>query len=73
MGVTINALAIADGSDPGIETYYLDYLATGPSSFVMSVTGFEDFGAAMRLKLLREISQATPALSKDGNEFALAQ
>lgn len=73
MGVTINGLAIVDGSDPGIETYYLEQLATGPLSFVMSVNGVEDFAAAMRIKLLREIVQATSALNEVGGELALAQ
>lgn len=53
-GVTLNGLAILS-DDPELEAWYRDKVMTGPGSFVMTVASFEDFAAAMREKMIREI------------------
>ena len=54
--VVINGLAILS-DDPNLDVYYRARVALGPGSFVIQAADFEDFGRAMRLKLLREIRQ----------------
>ena len=56
-GMAVNGLAIV-GSDRRLYNYYLSYVIGGPSAFVISVDGFEDFQTAMRQKLLRELSMS---------------
>ncbi|MCV2873442.1 DUF1194 domain-containing protein [Defluviimonas sp. WL0050] len=53
-GVTINGLAISE-SDREIADYYRRKLIRGPGAFVIEVTRFEDYEAAMEEKLLREL------------------
>ena len=53
-GVTINGLAITDGTQKLVE-YYRQNVIGGPGSFVESATGYKDFELAMKRKLLREI------------------
>ncbi len=52
--VTVNALAIG-GSEDGLAQYYREQLIRGPGAFVEEAAGFDDFEAAMRRKLLREL------------------
>lgn len=52
--ITINALAVVDEQDD-VAAYYQRHLVGGPGAFVMSVTDFADFAAAIREKLLLEI------------------
>lgn len=52
--VTVNGLAIAE-SDREVADYYRRKLIQGPGAFVIEVTRFEDFEAAMEEKLLREL------------------
>lgn len=52
--VTVNGLAIAE-SDREIADYYRRALIRGPGAFVIEVTRFEDYEAAMEEKLLREL------------------
>ncbi|MEM7267893.1 MAG: DUF1194 domain-containing protein [Pseudomonadota bacterium] len=59
--VIINGLAILS-DDPNLETYYAARVALGPGSFVLAAADFEDFGRAMKLKLLREIRQLIGSL-----------
>lgn len=61
-GVTVNALAVAgdlpldhDGAVDGLSLWYAQHILQGPGAFVMVADGFEDFAAAMRAKLLREL------------------
>lgn len=54
LGVTINGLAILT-DDPDLESYYRAQVITGPGAFALSVDRYEDFAAAMRIKLVREI------------------
>ena len=53
-GVTVNGLVIEEG-DAGVHRYYLDQVIWGPAAFVERANGFQDYGRAMRRKLLREI------------------
>ncbi|WP_336619150.1 DUF1194 domain-containing protein [Defluviimonas aestuarii] len=52
--VTVNGLAISE-SDREIADYYRRVLIRGPGAFVIEVTRFEDYEAAMTEKLLREL------------------
>lgn len=60
-GIVINGLAVLDG-DAGLADYYRREVIGGSGSFVLEALVFEDFAAAMKLKLLREI---LPALSDE--------
>lgn len=54
---TINGISI--GSTPGVVDWYDTTVPMGPASFTMNVSTFEEFGDAIKQKLLREIA-ATP-------------
>lgn len=54
--VVINGLAILS-DDPNLGVYYRARVAMGPGSFVIHADDFDDFGRAIKLKLLREIRQ----------------
>ena len=60
-GIVVNGLAIMDenanGYFPGLDKYYQACVAGGRGAFVIAVTSFRDFGAAMRRKLILEISE----------------
>jgi len=47
----------ANGYYPDLDKYYAGCVAGGRGSFVVVVKAFKDFGAAMRHKLILEISQ----------------
>ena len=53
-GVIINGLAILN-QEPDVAEWYRDNVRTGPGSFVMSISSYQDFAEAMRRKLLKEI------------------
>src|SRR6056297_2140690 len=65
-GVIINALAIEEHNDD-LTTYFYRFLIGGPAAFVITADEFEDFRAAMRKKLYREI--VGPVLSQDRPGF----
>ena len=52
--VTVNALVI-EGAEPEVLAYYLDHVISGQGAFVEIAAGYEDYSAALRRKLLREI------------------
>ncbi len=54
-GIVINGLAILDG-DLSLGAYFEENVTGGPASFVIVARTFDDFAAAMREKLLREIA-----------------
>jgi len=54
LGVTINGLAVLDDSD-ALERYFRENVIGGDQAFVMTVDRYEDFAAAIRRKLIREI------------------
>lgn len=56
-GIVINGLAIEEDDLP-ITDYYRRHLIGGPSAFVITAEGFEDFAKAMEMKLYREIAGA---------------
>ncbi len=53
-GVTVNGLAIRNDV-PDLDQYYRDHVAGGPGSFVISISGYDDYAEAIHRKLLREI------------------
>ncbi len=66
MGVTINALAIAN-EQADLANWYEDHLITGPGAFVMTAASFDDFGAAIIRKLGREIAPPQLAMAMANN------
>ena len=60
-GIVVNGLPVMDdnanGYFPNLDKYYSACVAGGRGSFVIVVRAFKDFGAAMRHKLILEISQ----------------
>jgi hypothetical protein len=72
-GIVINGLPVMMNRsnfgrppDTGLDKYYEESVIGGPGSFMISAASFDDFGRAVRSKLVREISAlpttgATPA------------
>jgi hypothetical protein len=60
-GITVNGLPImdenAEGYFPDLDKYYGACVVSGKGSFLLVVKHFNDFGPAMRRKLVVEISQ----------------
>jgi hypothetical protein len=68
-GIVINGLAIMlrpSGTSSGLDQYYGDCVIGGPGSFVLPVYKIEDFGVAVRRKLVMEVSgiEPTPTLRR---------
>jgi hypothetical protein len=70
-GITINGLPIITydygNGDwgiyyPEIDQYYLNCVVGGPGAFALPAHGFEDFGVAVRRKLVLEISGIVPEM-----------
>jgi hypothetical protein len=63
-GIVVNGLPIMDdnanGYYPDLDKYYQACVAGGRGSFVVVARSFKDFGAAMRHKLILEISGIEP-------------
>ena len=53
-GITINGLAI-ENEEKDLRFHYRDRIIGGPGAFVLPVKRYEDFAAAMKKKLIREI------------------
>jgi hypothetical protein len=72
-GIVVNGLPIMDesanGYFPGLDKYYQGCVAGGSGAFVIVVRSYRDFAAAMRRKLILEISEDENAikLAEDGN------
>ena len=72
-GITINGLPVISTGDYGqgewgiyygdLENYYRNCIIGGPGSFALAAKGFEEFAAAIRRKLVLEISDLGPAPS----------
>ncbi|HEX3483410.1 MAG TPA: DUF1194 domain-containing protein [Micropepsaceae bacterium] len=64
-GIIVNGLPVMDdnanGYYPGLDKYYAACVAGGRGSFVVVVHSFKDLGAAMRHKLILEVSGIDPA------------
>jgi hypothetical protein len=60
-GIVVNGLPVMDdnanGYYPELDKYYAACVAGGRGAFVVVVHSYKDFGAAMRHKLILEISQ----------------
>lgn len=54
-GVTVNALVVL-GARPDPLAFYEAHVVAGPGSFLEVADGFEDYPAAIRRKLLRELA-----------------
>jgi Protein of unknown function (DUF1194) len=54
-GITINGLAI-ENEEKELSSYYRSYVIGGPGAFVIPAARYQDFGVAMKKKLIREIS-----------------
>ncbi len=55
-GITVNALAI-ETDDSDLTAYFFENLIMGEGAFVETAMGFEDYPAAIRRKLLREVTK----------------
>jgi len=60
-GITVNGLTILN-EDPTLDSYYLSHVIVGADAFVLVADDYEDFGRAIRLKLITEITGAPMAL-----------
>ena len=60
-GITVNAIAIEE-SEPDLTAYFFENVIMGEGAFVVSASGFDDYPARIRKKLLREVTQQTAAL-----------
>ena len=60
-GVTINALAVLNEEGAALLEHYRAEVIGGPGCFVMACADYADFAAAIRLKLLREVSGEAPS------------
>ena len=54
-GININGLPIME-VEPDLENYYRENVVGGPGAFVIAAATFEDFGNAIRRKLIQEIA-----------------
>ena len=54
-GVNINGLPIME-VEPDLHDYYHNNVIGGPAAFVIAAATFEDFGEAIRRKLIQEIA-----------------
>jgi hypothetical protein len=67
-GIVINGLPVMMNRtnfgrppDAGLDKYYEENVIGGPGSFMISAVNFDDFGRAVRTKLIREISAREPS------------
>ena len=72
-GIVVNGLPIMDenanGYFPDLDKYYAGCVVGGRGAFVVVVKSFADFGAAMRHKLILEISQDERQIKQALNEL----
>lgn len=75
LGIVVNGLAIMDenanGYFPNLDKYYQACVAGGRGAFVIAVRSFRDFGAAMRRKLILEISENETDIRLAEDELSL--
>jgi hypothetical protein len=76
-GIIVNGLPVMDenanGYYPNLDKYYAGCVAGGRGSFVVVVHSFKDFGAAMRHKLILEISQNETQIKQVKDELEKAR
>ena len=72
-GIVVNGLPImdetSDGYFPDLDKYYAACVVAGKGSFLVTVRSYKDFGAAMRRKLIFEISQNESQIEQALNEI----
>ncbi|MEX0695521.1 MAG: DUF1194 domain-containing protein [Rhodospirillales bacterium] len=74
-GMTINGLPIINDKPslygrrqiPNLDYYYTDCVIGGPGAFIIVANGFEDYGRAVRRKLILEIAGAVPPARPQGS------
>ena len=66
-GITINGLAILNET-PDLDSYYRERVVGGPGAFLMVADDYQDFIAAIRRKLVREIGGPAIALRASPNQ-----
>jgi hypothetical protein len=70
-GIVVNGLPVMDdnanGYFPDLDKYYAACVAGGRGSFVVAVHNYKDFSAAMRYKLILEISQNETPVRQAGD------
>ena len=54
-GVTINGLTVMN-EIPGLDRYFSTWVIGGPGAFVVEALDFEQYAAAFKLKLIREVT-----------------
>jgi len=59
--VSVNAIAI-EGSEPDLTGYFWENVIVGPGAFVITATGYADYGDKLRLKLRRETTKPVSML-----------
>ena len=73
-GIVINGLPVMDESANGyfanLDKYYQACVAAGSGAFIIVVRSFQDFGQAMRRKLILEISQDERETNPTKEQFA---
>src|SRR6266700_493869 len=73
-GIVVNGLPVMDdnanGYFPDLDKYYAACVAGGRGSFVVAVHNYKDFSAAMRHKLILEISQNETQIRQAQNAVA---
>jgi hypothetical protein len=72
LGMTVNGLAIVN-EEPQLLQYYRDRVIGGPGAFVLHANDYEDFGRAIRMKLIREIEGSLMAGPPPGPIPVVAQ
>lgn len=68
--ITINGLAILDDSFD-LEIYFRKNVIGGPGAFALAVDSYDDFAEAIKLKLIREISE-DPIAGTTGSKSRMA-
>ncbi len=62
---TINGIYINNASQPNLSDWYSNVLPQGVGHFAIGVSSFDTFGAGIKQKLIREISDPAPRISYD--------
>jgi hypothetical protein len=65
-GITLNGLPILT-EYPNLDAYYRDYVIGGPGAFALPANDFDTFGAAILVKLVREIAGAAGPVTLAGS------
>jgi hypothetical protein len=61
LGATINGLPIANPSEPDTVRHYREEVIGGPGAFLIEARGMQDFGGALRQKLILELGWHSPS------------